>query len=159
MTTSSVPSLVLVRSVMEMSVFLWAASGSYLSSPLAPWLIWGRPGSSPQLPFPARPALARPWQTGCRTTQQRISAFHSSLAQTQGSLTCCWLLGSVSQQSGGLKNRAEFQFSMLMSNVELTWSDSSLCLGYCFFTEHAIINVCCRAVYLDKCCADDIIVE
>ena len=113
--------------VMEMSVFLLAASGSYLSSPLL-WLIWGRPGSSPQLPFPARPGPGR--QDAAQSTQQRIWAFHSSRSLGPGSLTCCWW-GLSPQQPGGLQCcKTELSLSVDENN-----SDLFLCPGDCF-TKH-----------------------
>ena len=94
--------------VMEMSVFLLAASGSYLSSPLL-WLIWGRPGSSPQLPFPARPGR---WQTGCSSehSAENMSFSLLSLARPwQLNLLLVGAQSSTARRSAKLQNRVEPQ--------------------------------------------------
>ena len=79
MTTLSASGLVLEdpEQVMEMSVFLLAASGSYLSSPL-PSCDSSGVGQGRHPNFPSQ--QARPWQTGCSSEHSAENMSFSLLA-------------------------------------------------------------------------------
>ena len=156
MTTHSGPGLMLEEPhpVMEMIVFPSAASGSYLSSPLL-WLIWGRPGSSPQLPFPASPGPGR--QDAAQSTQQRIWAFHSSLLPAwQLNLLLVGAQSSKARRVAMLQNRAEhqcswqwFQVTRPYSFVQVVCSQNIYYLLQSYITRQVLMtsllnNVCIR---------------
>ena len=119
------------------------------------WLIWGRPGSSPQLPFPASPGPGR--QDAAQSTQQRIWAFHSSLLPAwQLNLLLVGAQSSKARRVAMLQNRAEhqcswqwFQVTRPYSFVQVVCSQNIYYLLQSYITRQVLMtsllnNVCIR---------------